>query len=45
MRIWKKPVSVETLTAMHIGTATFGAILLYALLSRGRPATTPLPGA
>ncbi len=21
MRIWKKPVSVETLTAMHIGTA------------------------
>src|SRR4051812_2738760 len=27
-----------------IGTATFGAILLYALLSRGRPATTPVPG-
>ncbi|MFC5496543.1 solute carrier family 23 protein [Caenimonas terrae] len=27
-----------------IGTATFGAILLYALLSRGRPSTTPLPG-
>lgn len=27
-----------------IGTATFGAILLYALLSRGRPSTTPVPG-
>jgi putative pyrimidine permease RutG len=27
-----------------IGTATFGAILLYALLSRGRPSTTPIPG-
>ena len=27
-----------------IGTATFGAILLYALLSRGRPATTPASG-
>jgi xanthine/uracil permease len=27
-----------------IGTATFGAILLHALLSRGRPATTPVPG-
>ena len=24
--------------------AAFGAILLYALLSRGRPATTPVPG-
>ena len=27
-----------------IGTATFGAILLYALLSRGRPSATPVPG-
>ena len=33
-RVWTQDISVQVLTDIHVGTATFGAILLYAFLNR-----------